>query len=109
MDALALHLRTLLGLGVRIALGSDAGIGPPKPHDSITYTVVLAAEHSSLELALRAATVGSAETVGRGSQVGRIRAGYDADLLVLPRDPRRDLTALHEVRAVYRHGVCVVG
>jgi imidazolonepropionase-like amidohydrolase len=109
MDALVVHLRTLLALGVQIALGTDAGIGPPKPHDSMSYAVVMAAEHSSLEFALRSATVGSAETVGRGSRVGRIRAGYDADMLVLPRDPRLDLTALREVRAVYRHGVRVVG
>ncbi|HET7724258.1 MAG TPA: amidohydrolase family protein [Propionibacteriaceae bacterium] len=105
MEALVVHLHTLFGLGIRIALGTDAGISPAKPHNSMPYTVAFAAEHSSVEVALRCATSGSAEAVGLGSRVGRIRAGYDADLLVLARDPRRDLAALHEVRAVYRKGV----
>ncbi|HSN10998.1 MAG TPA: amidohydrolase family protein, partial [Propionibacteriaceae bacterium] len=109
MEALVVHLRTLFGLGVRIALGTDAGISPAKPHDSMPYTVAFAAEHSSVEVALRAATSGSAEAIGLGSRVGRIRAGYDADILVLARDPRRDLAALHEVQAVYRRGVAVRG
>lgn len=107
--ALVTHLRGLVAWGIPIALGTDAGIGPAKPHDSMSYAVQTAAEHTSWESALRSATVGSAEAVGLGSSVGRLRPGFDADLVILGADPRRDSNALRDVRAVFRHGTRVVG
>lgn len=75
----------------------------------MSYAVELLAEHSSWELALRSATTGSAVALGLGSSIGRVVPGFDADLLVLGADPRRDPAALRDVRAVYRHGTRVVG
>jgi imidazolonepropionase-like amidohydrolase len=34
-----------------------------------------------------------------------VRAGYDADLLVVQGDPRAGVTALRDVRAVFLHGI----
>ncbi|RMB61769.1 metal-dependent hydrolase family protein [Tessaracoccus antarcticus] len=109
MAALLTHLRGLVAAGIPIALGTDAGIGPARPHDSMSYAVQVAAEHTSLESALRAATSGSAQALRLGSSIGRLRPGYDADLVILGADPRREINALRDVRAVIRHGVRVVG
>ncbi len=109
MSALIAHLRGLVASRIPIALGTDAGIGPDRPHDSMPAAVGVAAEHSSWESALRAATVGSAGALGLGSSVGRLRPGFDADLVILGADPRRDVNALRDVRAVFRHGIRVVG
>ena len=46
---------------------------------------------------LHAATIGSAETIGRKSDLGSIEPGKRADLVILDKDPRTDI---HDARAV---------
>jgi imidazolonepropionase-like amidohydrolase len=57
---------------------------------------------------VRMATVSAAGAIGLGDRKGRIAPGYDADLLAVAGDPLTDLSALGEVRAVYRSGRRVV-
>ena len=53
---------------------------------------------------LHAATIGSAETIGRKSDLGSIEAGKLADLVILDRDPRHDIKGARAVSKVMRDG-----
>ncbi|RST30262.1 amidohydrolase [Sphingomonas ginkgonis] len=53
---------------------------------------------------LHAATIGSAETIGRATDLGSIEPGKLADLVVLDADPRLDLRNARRIRAVMRDG-----
>lgn len=54
--------------------------------------------------ALQAATVSSAELLGLGDRTGRIAAGYQADLILLPANPLEDVMALQDVLLVISNG-----
>lgn len=53
---------------------------------------------------LHAATIGSAETIGRKSDLGSIEPGKIADLVVLGADPLVDLRNARKVNFVMRDG-----
>ncbi|MEZ3144482.1 amidohydrolase family protein [Halobaculum sp. MBLA0143] len=93
--------------GVEIAMGTDAGT--PFNHVSeipteLQYMVEYGMEPAA---ALEAATVTAAELCGVGD-VGLIEAGYAADLVVLPANPREDPAAYEELSAVIADGQQVV-
>lgn len=95
--------------GARIVPGTDAGVGPPKPHDVLPYAVQQLTDLGLFrpDEALRAATSVSAEVCGVADRKGLLRAGMDADLLVVGGDPLKDLAKLRDVRAVFRAGTLV--
>ncbi len=97
--------------GARMVVGSDAGIGPLKPHGVLPYAVgeLVADLGVSPAAALTAVTARAAEACGLAGRKGSLRPGMDADLLVVAGDPLNDPSALHEVRAVFRGGVQVRG
>ena len=53
---------------------------------------------------LRAATMGSAETIGRSAQFGSIEPGKYADLLVLDRNPLENIENTLAIREVMKNG-----
>lgn len=53
---------------------------------------------------LRAATIGSAEVIGRALDLGSIEPGKLADLLVLDRDPLADIRNTRSIRWVMQNG-----
>ncbi len=53
---------------------------------------------------LRAATLGSAEAIGRARDLGSLEPGKLADLVVLDQDPRLDVRALRAIREVMKNG-----
>ncbi|MFI5844503.1 amidohydrolase family protein [Catenuloplanes sp. NPDC051500] len=104
-DKLVAPYRLMRDLGVRFINGSDAGVGPGKPHDVLSYAV----EHSlrfGLTPADALATVTSlaASACGIDDHKGFVRPGMDADLLVVDGNPAADMSALRAVRAVFRSG-----
>jgi imidazolonepropionase-like amidohydrolase len=101
-------IRRLYELGAKMVIGSDAGIGPHKPHDVLPFGVVDLARlgFSPLE-AITSATSAAARVCGVADRKGRISVGADADLLVLGGNPLKDLNRLHDVHAVFRAGVQV--
>jgi imidazolonepropionase-like amidohydrolase len=106
VPAYVANLRRLHQAGAPIALGSDAGIGPHKPHDVVRYGV----EHLPLiDLsaadALRTVTSYAAGVCGLAHRKGRLATGYDADILAVDGDPLHDLGSLHRIRAIYAGGV----
>jgi hypothetical protein len=54
--------------------------------------------------ALASATSGAARACGLGGRKGRLRAGYDADLLLVNGDPLADVSALRRVAGVMLRG-----
>jgi len=88
--------------GVTIVAGSDAGLGPAKPHGILPRTLQ---EYALSGLtpadALRAATARAADACRVADRTGRIRPGLDADLLLVPGDPTVDITALQRPLRVH--------
>ncbi|WP_433554026.1 amidohydrolase family protein [Micromonospora zamorensis] len=96
---------TLHRAGVRLVAGSDAGLGPAKPHGILPETLVeYVACGIPATAALVAATSVGAEVCGLGRRKGRVRPGFEADLLVVDGDPTSDISALRRPLAVYRAG-----
>jgi imidazolonepropionase-like amidohydrolase len=104
--ALVANGRRLLAAGVHMIPGTDAGIAPIKPPDTVRWAV---AQFQSLGMtpsqALHTCTAGAAMALGLGHRKGQLRPGYDADILAVTGDPLTDPTALHAVQAVYVRGV----
>lgn len=94
----------LMAAGVRIVAGSDAGWR--HAHFGETWREVVALSDFGLppEEAYAAATVYAAEVLGNATQSGRLAVGDTADLLVLPGDPREELSELGRPLAVYHRG-----
>ena len=93
-DVLANHSR-LIREGAVVVAGTDAGIGPIKPHGVLPYGLAqLTQLGMSPAAALTAGTSTAAQVCGLGDRKGRIRPGYDADLLIVDGDPLTDLAAL---------------
>ena len=53
---------------------------------------------------LHAATIGSAEVIGRAAEIGSLEAGKLADLLILDADPRADIRNTRRIGAVMKNG-----
>jgi imidazolonepropionase-like amidohydrolase len=95
--------------GVQLVGGTDAGISPGKPHDALPYGVAFLARAGLTNAqALASATSVAAEACGVGDSKGSIAAGKDADMVAVGGDPSRDLSALLDVRGVFRNGIRVV-
>jgi imidazolonepropionase-like amidohydrolase len=109
LPAIIQAVGTMYKAGVRLLAGTDAGIGPIKPHGVTPLAVTQLASMVGLSSvdALRSATSTAAEACGLAGRKGVLAPGADADVLVVAGDLSADLSALHDVRAVYRAGVPV--
>jgi imidazolonepropionase-like amidohydrolase len=95
----------LIEAGAVVVAGTDAGIGPPKPHSPLPHALPQLVEAGMRPAdALRAVTSVAAEVCGLASRKGRLAPGFDADLVAVAGDPLTDPAALSEVRAVYLGG-----
>jgi imidazolonepropionase-like amidohydrolase len=91
--------------GVTIVSGTDGGINPGKPHGLLPIAVAdLVAGGMSPADALATATSVAAAACGLGDRKGHIRAGYDADLIVVDGDPLSDIGALPSLNATVLAG-----
>ncbi len=95
-------------LGVELVTATDTGYGPES---------VLRLSHELLEFvdlgltpleAIRAATTVAAELLGVDDHTGRVAAGFDADLLVLERNPLENIGAYQDVMFVMSDGEVVL-
>ncbi len=102
------NMRRLYEAGALIVAGTDAGIGPVKPHDVVRYApAVLRGVGIGQAEVLRILTSVAAEVIGLGHRKGRIAPGFDADILAVDGDPIADPAALHRIRAVWARGSAV--
>lgn len=86
------NLRKAEQAGVPIALGSDVSNPFVYPgysaHEELDWMVRAGLTPAQ---ALRAGTLGAAEMLGQSESVGRIAEGYEADILILDRNPFEDV------------------
>jgi len=96
--------------GVKIALGSDAGVSP---HGNNLQELPLLVELGMTPAeAIRTATQSGAELLGISSERGRVRPGLQADLLILDEDPTDSVLGLahgKSIRSVIQGGKVVFG
>jgi imidazolonepropionase-like amidohydrolase len=94
-----------LQAGVRIAFGTDSGI---YPHglNARQFAYQVRCGQSTLE-AVRSATVHAAELLRWDDRVGRIQAGYLADMIAVPGDPLHDIRLLEHPDFVVKDGALV--
>jgi imidazolonepropionase-like amidohydrolase len=91
-----------IAAGVRIACGTDA---PAIPHgDNAKELGALVARGMTPMQAIHAATVVAAELVEADHELGRLKAGYLADIIAVPGDPSRDIATTLEVSFVMKDG-----
>jgi imidazolonepropionase-like amidohydrolase len=89
--------------GVPIVAGTDSPIFP--------YGLALIVELANYQAAglspadtLRTATVNAAASLGAADAIGRLQAGWLADLVVVDGDPLSDVADLARVRGVMKNG-----
>ncbi len=110
MPRIIANTRRLYEAGAHLILGTDAGIGLPKPHDVLRFALEQTAVIGMApEAALRLATSRAAAACGLGDTKGRLAPGFDADVVAVDGNPLADLAALHRIRAVFARGTLVGG
>lgn len=99
--------RNAVKLGVKIALGTDAGV---YPHGMNAKEFKLMVDLGMAPLdALRAGTSSDAELLGISDKVGTLEKGKLADIVAMPGDPTQDITATQRVSFVMKEGKIVKG
>jgi imidazolonepropionase-like amidohydrolase len=89
--------------GVKMAFGTDAGIYPHG--DNARQFAVMVRFGMTPAAAIRSATSGAAELLGRSADVGTLAAGRYADLVAVSQDPLADVRALEHLQLVMKGGV----
>lgn len=94
-----------LAAGVPMAAGSDVG---PFPHGTQAREYVSMVKYGMTPLgAIQAGIVNGAKLLGWETQIGALKTGYFADIIAVPGDPLKDITALQKVAFVMKGGVVV--
>jgi imidazolonepropionase-like amidohydrolase len=93
--------------GVLVLAGTDAGFLNSYVYPGVglhqELELMVAAGLTPLE-ALRAATINGARFLGREGRAGTVERGRVADLVILDRDPLRDIRATRDIHAVVLRG-----
>jgi imidazolonepropionase-like amidohydrolase len=97
--------RRLHELGATLVAGTDAGIGPGKPHDVLAYALgdFIESGHSLIE-GLRALTTVAAKACGVAEHKGRLSRGFAADIIAVNGDALSEPNALVSITGVWRAG-----
>jgi imidazolonepropionase-like amidohydrolase len=98
------HVKPLHDRGVRIIVGTDAGVDNTPHHQYLGALQYLATLGFTADQVLAMATTEAATALGVGGVTGRLAPGYQADLIVVDGDPRADIAALGALRRVIARG-----
>jgi imidazolonepropionase-like amidohydrolase len=103
LDFHAQEFKKQLAAGVPMAVGSDVG---PFPHGTQAREFVLMVKYGMAPLAaLQADMINGAKLLGWDGQIGKLEAGYFADVIAVPGDPLQDISVLQKVSFVMKSGV----
>ncbi|MCP5069523.1 MAG: amidohydrolase family protein [bacterium] len=96
--------RQALAAGIKIGVGTDAGI---VRHDAVWKEMQYFVEIGGLsrQEALHLGTLGTAQSIGVSAITGSLEAGKSADFLIVERNPLEDLSALRAPGTVVASGV----
>jgi imidazolonepropionase-like amidohydrolase len=109
LEQIRANAARLCSAGAKIVLGTDAGLSPGKPHGVLPYALeALVDLGMPAGRALHAVTAVAADACGLHGRKGRLAPGADADLVAISGDPVKEISAVHNVVAVYRDGRLVV-
>jgi len=101
--ALDVTVRKAIQKGVKIALGTDAGVYPHgRNAEELAELVRLGMKPVD---ALRAATSVDADLLGVSDRLGSLETGKIADVIATPGDPTRDIATAQKVFFVMKDGV----
>jgi imidazolonepropionase-like amidohydrolase len=89
--------------GVKIAFGTDSGVGDHAKNAREFALLVKAGLTPAA--AIKAATLDAATLLDRMNRIGSIEPGKDADIVAVTGSPLTDVTVLERVRFVMRNGV----
>jgi len=99
----AAEFKKQLAAGVPMAVGSDVG---PFPHGTQAREMVLMVQYGMEPMAvLQADLLNGSKLLGWGGQIGELKAGYYADVIAVPGDPVKDISAVTKVSFVMKDGV----
>ncbi|MGH9719744.1 MAG: amidohydrolase family protein, partial [Bryobacteraceae bacterium] len=102
MDSIDVTVRKAISMGVRIALGTDAGVFP---HGRNAEEFRLMVERGMKPIdALKAGTSVDAELFGISERAGTLAPGKQADVVAVPGDPTADIRATEKVFFVMKEG-----
>jgi imidazolonepropionase-like amidohydrolase len=108
-DAIEDTWKLALKHGVRVAMGTDAGT-PFNYHGDNAREVELYVQFGMKNAdALATATTNAAELLGKKGELGAIVPGAYADMLVLKRNPLKDVRALSKSRVAVLKGGKLAG
>lgn len=91
-------------IGVKIVAGSDTGYGPASVGRVSIEIANLVASGLSPLAALQAATLNNAQLMKREREIGQVAAGFEADLLVVERNPLDEIGTLQDPLLVISNG-----
>lgn len=93
--------------GVRVIAGSDMRYDRTSPLAIADEILLLHASGMPPAAALRSATSDAASCLGVANRTGALRPGLEADILVVDKDPRRDLSTLKTPRLIINDGAVI--
>ncbi len=97
--------KRLYSTNARLTIGTDVGNPWIAPGISMHREMSLLTEAGvPIKRVLAAATVDAAEALGAGDRLGRIKQGYEADLVVLDANPFDDIANTQAIHAVLLDG-----
>lgn len=101
-DAQRENFRKAVKLGIKLTMGTDAGIYPHGDNPKqLAYMVRFGMTPMQ---AIQAATLNGADALGLKEKTGAIASGLSADIIAVKRDPLADVRALEQVDFVMKAG-----
>ena len=98
-----------LAAGLKIAAGTDNLGSPMRPHGISAQELELMVEYGMTPMqAIVAATRTAAEACDVADRLGTLEKGMAADVIAVAGDPLENISVLHDVRFIMRHGKTVL-
>jgi imidazolonepropionase-like amidohydrolase len=91
-------------MGVRLIAGTDTDYGVRSVRRMQDEILEIANAGASAMEAIKSATYVAAQCLGVEARIGAVRAGLEADLIVVDRDPLADVGALRDIVLVINNG-----